>query len=260
PNRFNWDQRGDPPSYVLTAQAPLSNGKTTVRARLFFTPLLKHNPTFSQPEISSTHTWVLAAPLCHVEGTFEWVDSEGDTKKEVAFVGKGYHDHHFGSVPLDRFVKTWHWGRAFLGDDILVYSVKIPVDGPERPEGLLLTANSDEVKAWDVAFKLSQNRRNFFWLPYQKCLGFTDVHSLTVTHRQILNDGPAHLIFEDEVHWMANGRDLKGRGLSNFVYAPRLSSRFFFPLLKGKSLIIRPSEDDSLPPPSDDVSTTRPML
>ncbi|HEV2352843.1 MAG TPA: hypothetical protein VGR89_01260, partial [Puia sp.] len=74
PNRFNWDQRGDPPSYVLTAQAPLHGGKTTVRARLFFTPNLKYNPTLPQPDIPSTHTWVLAAPLCHVEGTFEWVD------------------------------------------------------------------------------------------------------------------------------------------------------------------------------------------
>ena len=260
PNRFNWDERGDPPSYVLTAQAPLRGGKTTVRARLFFTPLLKSFPPLPPPEIPSTHTWVLAAPLCHVEGTFEWVDREGESGKSVAFQGKGYHDHHFGSVPLDRFVKAWHWGRAILGEEALVYSVQVPLGDHEKPEGFLLTADSNEVKAWDVAFKLSRDRRNFFWLPYQKSLEFTDVQSLEIGHRRILGDGPASLHFEDEVRWSNGVKNQKGRGLSNYVYPPRLSSRFFFPLLKGKSLIVRPAEDAPLPPPSDDVSTTRPSV
>ncbi len=182
PNRFNWDERGDPPSYTVTVQAPVKGGKKLLRARLFFTPLLNEFPSLPQNEIHSTHTWVLAAPLCHVEGTLQWVDNQGESEKEQSFVGKGYHDHHFGSVPLDRFVKAWHWGRAFLGDETLVYSMQVPTEGEGAPEGFLLTAGPDGIQAWRVAFELSKNRRNFFWLPYQKSLSFTDAQSLKINH------------------------------------------------------------------------------
>ncbi len=261
PNRFNWDERGDPPSYILTAQAPLSGGKTTIRARLFFTPLLKNTTAFPQPETPSTHSWILAAPLCHVEGTLEWVDGEGESGRTVAFVGKGYHDHHFGSVPLGQFVKSWHWGRAFLGEETLVYSFRVPADPREPSEGLFFNAGPGETRVWNVAFKASQSRWNFFALPYQKTLEFTDADSLRIGHRQVLGDGPVQLVFGDRVRWVSGGKTLEGTGLSNYLYAPRLSSRFFFPLLKGKSLIVRPPEEPAAPPPpSDDVSTTRPAL
>jgi len=257
PNRFNWDQRGDPPSYVLTAQAPLPGGKTTVRARLFFTPQLRTSPSLPQPEIPSTHTWVLAAPLCHVEGTLEWVDREGESGRTVGFVGKGYHDHHFGSVPLDRFVKSWHWGRAFLQEKTLVYSLLIPADPRESSQGFFWNTGPAGTQAWNVAFKPSRKRWNFFALPCQRKLEFVDADSLRIDHRQVLSDGPVQLVFGDKIRWVSEGKAEEGTGLSNYLYAPRLSSRLFFPLLKGKSLIVRPAEIEA-PPPSDDVSTTRP--
>ncbi len=261
PNRFNWDERGDPPSYTVTVQAPVKGGRKLLRARLFFTPLLSQFPAVPQNEIHSTHTWVLAAPLCHVEGTLQWVDSQGESEKEQPFVGKGYHDHHFGSVPLDRFVKSWHWGRAFLGEETLVYSMQIPTEGEGSPEGFLLTAGSDGIQTWQVAFEPSKNRRNFFWLPYQKKLSFTDAQSLGISHRQILSDGPVSLIFEDQFQWTTEAKTLEGRGMSNYLYAPRLSSALFFPMLKGKTIIVTPPmEPREIPPPSGDVTTTRPTL
>ncbi len=61
------------------------------------------------------------------------VRCRGNVKKEN-FVGKGYHDHHFGSVPLGQFVKAWHWGRAFLGEETLVYSLQVPPMRKNPPE------------------------------------------------------------------------------------------------------------------------------
>src|SRR5580658_674136 len=230
PNRFNWDERGDPPSYTVTVQAPVKGGRKLLRARLFFTPLLTQFSDLPQNEIHSTHSWVLAAPLCHVEGTLQWVDNQGESEKEQPFVGKGYHDHHFGSVPLDRFVKAWHWGRAFLGDETLVYSVQIPTEGEENTEGFFLTAGPSGIQTWQAAFELSKNRRNFFWLPYQKSLGFTDAQTLGINHHQILGDGPVSLIFEDQIQWSDGNKTLQGKGMSNYLYTPRLSNRFFFPM------------------------------
>jgi carotenoid 1,2-hydratase len=261
PNRFNWDDQGNPPSYVLTIQAPIRGGRANLRGRLFFTPLLKEFPTLPQEEIHSTHTWVLAAPLCHVEGTFQWVDEKGESNKEEAFVGKGYHDHHFGSVPIERFVKAWHWGRAFLGEETLVYSVQVPTEEKGPAEGYLLSSKSSGTQFWRVAFDLSRKRCNFFCLPYSKSLGFTDAQSLRIDHDQILSDSPVSIVFEDQVQWTPEGKTLKGTGLSNYLYTPRLSSRFFFPMVKGKSVIVNyAGEPGELPPPSGDVSTTRPAL
>ena len=260
PNRFNWDERGDPPSYVVTIQAPLRGGKKLLRARLFFTPEMGEILNLPQARIHSTHSWVLAAPRCHVEGTLEWCDAGGGVVKEQAFVGKGYHDHHFGSVPLERFVKAWYWGRVFLGDQTLVYSVQIPAGSDESPSGFLLTAGKGEIETWDVAFQLSKKRRTFFWLPYQKNLGFMDSHSLEISHEQILSDGPAALLFGDQVVWTKNGETFRGPGLSQYLYPSRLSSRFFFPLLKGKTTVYTQTSAEPTPPPKRDVTTTRPEL
>ncbi len=266
PNRFNWDQRGDPPSYVLTAQAPLHGGRTAVRARLFFTPLLKYQPTLPQLDIPSTHTWILAAPLCHVEGTFEWVNHEGESRKAVSFIGKGYHDHHFGTVPIDRFVKAWHWGRAFLGDRTIVYSAQAPVQESESTRGAFFVFEKEkpEIAAGEGLFHFSGRKHNFFLVPYERVIMLLepDAHGRfhsTIEHQNILSDGPVHLIFQDQVRWTHEGKDLSGSGMSNYLYTPRLSSRLFFPLLKGKSLIVKPLEETPpLPPHSDGVSTTRP--
>lgn len=266
PNRFNWDQRGDPPSYVLTVQAPLHGGRTTVRARLFFTPHAIKMPNLSNTETpkeigTSTHTWILAAPWCHVEGTLEWVNPEGEPLKEVAFVGTGYHDHHLGTVPLDRFVKAWHWGHARLGGEDLVYSALVLNEKEEATQTFLLSADGTQARLWRANVIISKNRRNFFWLPYQPRMEFPGAQGLRIHHRHICGDGPVQLFFEDNVRWTVEGKAVEGQGLSNYLYPPRLSNRFFFPLLKGKSLIIKLSDDTGpLPPASDDVSTTRPAL
>ncbi|HUO57775.1 MAG TPA: hypothetical protein VMV05_06325 [bacterium] len=261
PNRFNWDERGDPPSYVLTVQAPGQGGKSTLRARLFFTPRSFRVEDNRDPDgdYFSTHTWVLAAPVCHVEGTLEWVTLSGDTKKEVAFVGKGYHDHHFGTVPLDRFVKSWHWGHQDLGGVHLLYSVQIPHEKNGAPLVDVISIHGNQAQVWDVNIRLPLRARNLYWTPYEKRLESPRANDLRITHGQTLCPGPALSVFRDNSEWTFNGKHVGGPGLSHHLYTPRLSSRFFFPLLKGKSLIIKSSEDTELPPPSEDVSTTRPM-
>lgn len=254
-NRFNWIADGDPPSYALTLQGMVPNG-LSLRARLFFTPGKVGLPPSGVSGSLPTHTWVLAAPLCQVEGTFEWCDAEGDVKRELRFLGKGYHDHHFGTVPLGRFVKAWHWGRAFSGGKVLAYSFQLPVDGKDPAQGFLWDGDSVQ----EAAFQPSQPRRNFFLLPYHRRLDLAGGPS--ITHRRVLSDGPVSLLFEDEVAW---GRGGPGRtaGLSSYLYLPRLSSKFFFPMLKGKTTLVRKAAvplPGGLDEPGGDVFTDRPDI
>jgi carotenoid 1,2-hydratase len=269
-NRFNWEPAGNPASYTVTLQGAVKGGKRLLRARLFFTPGAFSIPPLEPPEITSTHTWILAAPRCHVEGTLQWCNAEGDVQTEVPFLGNGYHDHHFGTVPLDRFVKAWHWGRAFLGEKTIIYSVQSPMDEKEGLTGILLLLGGTKLEAFfrTKAFQISQKSRNFFWLPYQKKMSFSPVPSLTdsslvILRTQTMGDGPVSLIFEDELSWSKSGQLLKGIGMSNYIYTPRLSSRFFFPMLKGKTTLLEKPRDLFPPSPNQpggDVLTTRPDL
>jgi hypothetical protein len=264
PNRFNWDPSGDPPSYVVTAQAPLKGGRKLLRARLFFTPLIRDFPPFPPPAVPSTHHWILAAPFCHVEGTLQWCDAEGETEREIPFVGKGFHDHHAGAVPLDRFVRSWHWGRALWEDAALVYSVQVPAGERGGAEGVLFSFRGGRAAVERAPFRLSGRRRNFFWLPYAKRLQPEGNLSPRIRHRRILGDGPVCLVFEDDILWETGGKTLRGTGLSTYVHAPRLSSRFFFPMLKARTTLYAEGplrEGSPGPPPGPgDVSTTRPPL
>jgi carotenoid 1,2-hydratase len=265
PSRFNWDENGDPASYIITVQSPLQGRKGYLRARLFFTPLLKEIPCLPPPEIHSTHTWVLAAPLCHVEGTLQWCNALGEVVKEEGFIGKGFHDHHWGSVPLDRFIKSWHWGRAFIGDKTLIYSVQTPINKNEKTESILLVLKKEKVETISRTTQalIHNDRHNFFWLPYGKSLLLNDSHSLKINHADILSDGPVSLVFQDEIELKSSEGFLKGLGISHYLYTPRLSSRFFFPMLKARTTVYtQPDESSagSINKPSGDVFTDRSTL
>jgi carotenoid 1,2-hydratase len=218
-------------------------------------------PTLPGPEFLSTHTWVLAAPVCHVEGTFQWCNPSGDIKKEIGFVGKGFHDHHFGTVPIDRFIENWHWGWTTLGNKTLVYSTQTFQDKNEKPEGILLVFRGNKLQS--AQRKLSVNfkntRRNLFWLPYAQKLEFGDL-DLYLEHQNLLSNGPAQLTFQDQVKWKYAGDSLKGHGLSNYLHTSRLSKPFFFPMLKGQSVLYtkKSSLNISTPHPQGGVSTERP--
>lgn len=265
PSRFNWDEGGNPPSYVITVQSPLHRKKGYLRTRLFFTPLLKNLPNLPPPEIPSTHTWVLAAPLCHVEGTFQWCDMFGDVEKEEGFIGKGYHDHHWGSVPLNRFIKSWHWGRAFIGDKTFIYSIQTPIAESEKTESILLVLNKEKIETISRMSEIQFNRRrhNFFCLPYEGNLSFNSPDRLKINHKRILSDGPVSLIFQDQIELKTSEKTLKGSGLSSYLYTPRLSGKFFFPMLKAKATVYIQPDDfptDSVNQPGGDVFTDRSAL
>jgi hypothetical protein len=265
PSRFNWDEGGNPASYVITVQSPLHSARGYLRARLFFTPLVKEIPNLPTPKMPSTHSWVLAAPLCHVEGTLQWCNALGNVEKEEGFVGKGYHDHHWGSVPLDRFIQSWHWGRAFIGERTIIYSVQTPIDKTDNIETILLSLNKNKVETLSRVsnIRLNSLSHNFFWLPYEKSLFFNDAFALKINHKNILSDSPVSLIFKDQLEWKTSGEALKGSGISNYLYTPRLSSRFFFPMLKARTTVYAQTDEITLPPmnqPGGDVSTDRPAL
>lgn len=76
----------------------------TPGVELTFRPLRARLPQvlalFPRPHEPARHHWIVAAPICVVEGV---VRVGGG--RAVAFSGRGYHDHHFGTEPAGRWIR-----------------------------------------------------------------------------------------------------------------------------------------------------------
>jgi hypothetical protein len=160
-------------------------------------------------------------------------------------------------VPLERFVSAWHWGRAFFEDQAVLYSVQLPADPKEGPEGTLvfLSHGKAEAVCHTQRLELSRKGRNFFLLPFHRAIRFQSSPTLRIEHQEVLSDGPLSLVFRDQVSF-EGGQGVEG--LSHFLYPPRLSNPLFFPMLKGRTEFIRRPADLTPPPSSGDVTTSRP--
>lgn len=54
--------------------------------------------------------WFVAQPASIITGTLE-IDG-----KVINLKGKGYHDHNWGNVAMNKVINHWYWGRAKIGD------------------------------------------------------------------------------------------------------------------------------------------------
>jgi hypothetical protein len=148
-----------------------------------------------------------------------------------------------------------------LGNETLVYSVQIPAGKNEQPAGFLLTAGLSDSRTWQVSYRLAKKWRNIFWLPFHKNLEFTDAQVLQIHHHRTLSGGPVSLFWEDRVRWVKEGKTLEGHGLSTYLYTPRLSNPFFFPMLKAKTIRLvkpAPGPPDSRDRPGGGIFFNRP--
>jgi hypothetical protein len=105
-------------------------------ADLFFHPLFQHAPLqrrlVSPGATAGEHHWVVAAPLCRVEGTIR--SGTGATgARELSFVGRGYHDHHYGTAPAGA---DWARGRVLADERVLAFHVA-PSPSPAAADAAL---------------------------------------------------------------------------------------------------------------------------
>ena len=86
------------------------------------------------------HRWVLAGPLCDVEGS---IRCGGD---ELAFRGRGYRDHCYGTGPLGPGLSRWFRGRVLLGEGAYAFQFARPCDRALRDEACLVECTPDGVR------------------------------------------------------------------------------------------------------------------
>lgn len=78
--------------------------------------------TFYGEERDKYFAWVVGQPASEIKATLE---VEGNVTK---LSGKGYHDHNWGNVSMDKVVDHWYWGRAQIGDYTIITSDLVTAD------------------------------------------------------------------------------------------------------------------------------------
>ena len=71
------------------------------------------------------HCWLPAAPACRVQGKITLREVQNAGEERVTFVGQGYHDHNWGTLPFAALIRDWYWARISLGEEraLVVYHV-----------------------------------------------------------------------------------------------------------------------------------------
>lgn len=78
--------------------------------------------SFYGPEREEYFAWVVGQPACEIEAELE-VDGQVSELR-----GKGYHDHNWGNVSMNKVVDHWYWGRAQIDGYTIITSDLVTAD------------------------------------------------------------------------------------------------------------------------------------
>jgi carotenoid 1,2-hydratase len=171
--------------YRLTVATPSVDGKA-IRAELRFRPADATEPferDLGTPD--APHNWILAAADCRVEGR---VAIGG---KEMAFDGRGYHDHNAGAEDLSIAMRRWEWGRVHHGRFTHIYYRSEPHRGPSQTLWIVCVDGGPRVVKEGQEFLANGPRRNVFGVRHHAGLRISDGrnHILRGSGRCV-DDGP----------------------------------------------------------------------
>jgi hypothetical protein len=180
-------------------------GASPLSAELEFTPILPHAPVerFLPGRAgahANAHAWVIANPLCNVAGTLR----AGAGNTTLAFRGRGYHDHHYGTAPVCPELSRLLRGTALFSDRAYTFQLTRPRGAPAHAPGTapaidtgtghaqLLRADASGVRdVTDAPVRVDWSRRAGWFLPYPSELRFGT--ELRLTAPAVLDASPFSL-------------------------------------------------------------------
>ncbi len=202
--------------WKLTLRGPLTLHGTTLSAEFAFTPRHRHPANerqfFSRKLAGADHHWVIADPLCDVSGTILT-----GTGEQIAFNGRGYHDHNYGTGPIGPGLKRWFWGRALVSDKSYTFHHAIAQDPSIEAETHLIETNKEsQVETATPAVEIDWSRRTALLLRYPASARFGDV--LQLMNPRVLDSAPFYL----RVMYDAVARGEKTTAFTEIAYPHRL--------------------------------------
>lgn len=107
--------------------------------------------------------WLPSVPEGRVNGTLQMKD------ETVTLCGTGYHDHNWGNKLMILLMNDWYWGRAKIGDYVVVssYIYANRKDGYQATPVFML-ARDGAILTGDAARYLTYEEKDFIKDPYTK--------------------------------------------------------------------------------------------
>jgi carotenoid 1,2-hydratase len=191
PNRMT---RSDDGSLALRFE--LRDPAGELATDLTFRPVLRHpphvRPFLSRSLSSAEHHWVIAGPMCDVEGVARRTLGAAHKPREISFRGRGYHDHHYGTAPIGPALKRWLRGRAVFKDYVYTFHVARPADTALADEVHLVRCDGDHV--YEVVGEeptVEWSAQSQFFLPYPSEIAFGT--RLRLVNPRLVDSSPFHM-------------------------------------------------------------------
>lgn len=210
------------PPWRLTARGPRLLGGTTLSASLTFIPRYEHAPvgrTFlSRAMTGADHHWVIADPLSVVEGNITLAgDTNRSINRSIRFLGRGYHDHNYGTAPPGQGLRRWIRGRILFRERAYCFHFARPRQDRLHDEIHLLEADEAGIRRIDVdGVGGGWTRMTRSLLAYPPVLKIGSVVQLE--HLRVVHSSPFNL----RLNYDAICRGQKGTAFCEVMYPHRL--------------------------------------
>ena len=207
--------------WVLTGRGPKTQEGQRLRAALRFAPKLTHSAQervfFSREMTGADHRWVIANPLCDVEGVVRIEGNGAVGARTIAFKGKGYHDHNYGSGPIGPGLRNWMWGRVLMEDRVCTFQFARPRDRSLPEEVHLVEGSEAELGSTPMKGLMAEfSRRTPLGLAYPAEVKFDD--ALHLSNPMVVDSAPFYMRLIYEARYRASA----GRAFCEVAYPHRL--------------------------------------
>lgn len=214
--------------WTLTARGPVTSAEEVLSAKLRFrrSPFAappRERAFLSRAMTGAAHRWSIVAPSCAVEGTIRITRSaiSGGGSDVMAFHGRGYHDHNFGTAPVGDGLARWTWGRAmFAGGRTVTFHHAEPTDTTRADETHVVEVSADGAIVDHAVPKVvgdwSRVCRPAMFLRYPATLDFGDV--LRLSSPRVVDPSPFYLRLQFE----AESRGERATAFCELAYPHRL--------------------------------------
>ncbi|SMO39100.1 hypothetical protein [Gracilimonas mengyeensis] len=178
---------------------------------------------------SDLHRWNLLLPSLDFEASFLVDGKEG--REELAFGGKGYHDHNTGNEPMKESFRDWYWGRYHFEGLTLVYYLMQKHDGEQFEAWLIDEKNQSVLQRFDEV-KLEYFTLNTFGLRSARKIELNSGEvSVNIQSKDKIDDGPFYQRFLGNGVLRYNGQVYGAHGISEYIYPKNIYNKLFWPLV-----------------------------
>ena len=181
------------------------------------------------------HRWVIADPMCDVNGEIAIFDGTGGPPRTVPLAGSGFCDHAYGTRPLAGAAAVWFTGRAIFEDRVIAFR-----QVGDAAEGHLVTAIARAAAVTasapvsDATESAATVETTFSRVPVDEALRAAARRRV---HADRIDLGPLHLEYpqvldagehERVVLYTASAAGQRGTALCRVLQPPAVRSRFLW--------------------------------